>query len=213
MNKGFFISFEGGEGGGKSSQITLLAERLQQDGYEVVRTREPGGPPTAEAIRQILVGEATTALSDLTELLLMNAARAENLDKTILPALAAGKIVLSDRFADSTRAYQGAAGGVTPDIVHAVEEMVVSTHWPDMTFILDLPVAQGFARVHERGEANRFEDKDLSYHDAVRQEFLAIAAKEPERCVVMDATQPLDIISAEIYSMVSKKLTLKVGHG
>lgn len=213
MNKGFFISFEGGEGGGKSSQITLLAERLQQDGYEVVRTREPGGPPTAEAIRQILVGEATTSLSDLTELLLMNAARAENIDKIILPALAAGKIVLSDRFADSTRAYQGAAGGVTPDIVHAVEEMVVSTHWPDMTFILDLPVVQGFARVHKRGEANRFEDKDLSYHDAVRQEFLAIAAKEPERCVVMDATKPLDIISAEIYSMVSKKLTAKVGHG
>ncbi len=203
---GLFISFEGGEGGGKSTQIGLLKERLESQGYETVLTREPGGPPSAEAIRDLLITGKVDRWDDVTEALLMNAARAENLSKTILPALSQNKIVLCDRFADSSRAYQGAAGGIDETVINALENIVVGAHWPDITFILDLPVEDGLARAGGRGDANRFEDKQQSYHEAVRQGFLKIAAAEPERCHVIDARQSIDNIADKIFAVVEKKL-------
>ena len=215
MTTGFFITLEGGEGSGKSTQSVMLAKHLEEHGHEVVLTREPGGAPGAEVIRQLLVTGTTDRWSPLAESLLFSAARDEHLRTTIRPALAQGAVVISDRFADSTRAYQGAAGGADPDLIDTLEKAVVGDTQPDLTFILDLPPQIGIARAVSRqnsdasvsGAEDRFERKTEAFHHALRAAFQAIAKDDPERCEVVNADQPEDAIAAEIWFATAKRLT------
>jgi dTMP kinase len=207
MAQGFFISFEGGEGAGKSTQVRRLAERLAQAGREVVATREPGGSVGAEAIRALLVEGAADRWSPLSEALLMNAARRDHVERLIAPALARGAVVISDRFADSTRAYQGAAGGVPEGFVAALEAAVVGGCRPDLTLILDLPAEVGLQRAARRGAAERrFEEKDLAFHEAIRRAFLKIAADEPDRCLLIDAARDADAVLEDVWRAVEVRL-------
>lgn len=208
MIQGSFISFEGGEGAGKSTQIRRLAERLRAAGHDVVVTREPGGSPGAEAVRELLVNGAADRWSPVTETLLMYAARRDHLERVIRPALAAGKVVLCDRFADSTRAYQGAGGEAPASLIAALEDHVLNGAIPNLTLILDLPAEVGLHRAEARGGAARFESKGLEFHQRLRAGYLEIARKEPERCVVVDADADLDAVTAAIGEAVSQRLGL-----
>lgn len=206
MARGRFITFEGGEGAGKSTQIRRLATRLSQGGGEVVITREPGGSPGAETIRDLLVNGATDRWSPTTEALLMYAARRDHLERTVRPALARGATVLSDRFADSTRAYQGAGGAAPLALIDALETLVLDGDRPDLTLILDLPVDVGLKRAGARGGGEaRFEAKGLAFHERLRDGFLAIAAREPERCVVIDATGDIDAVAEAVWAAVAAR--------
>jgi len=207
MAKGLFITFEGGEGAGKSTQVRRLAERLAGLGREVVVTREPGGTPGAEAIRALLVTGAAERWSALSECLMMNAARRDHVERLIAPALARGAVVISDRFADSTRAYQGAAGGVSPALIEAVEAAVVGDCRPDVTVILDMPVEAGLARAALRGGGeHRFEAKGMAFHAAIRAAFLVIAAAEPDRCAVVDAGPAPDSVADAVWRRLEPRL-------
>lgn len=208
MTKGSFISFEGGEGAGKSTQIRRLAERLRAAGHDVVVTREPGGSPGAEAIRELLVNGAADRWSPVTETLLMYASRRDHLERVIRPALAQGKVVLCDRFADSTRAYQGAGGAAPASLIAALEDHVLSGAIPNLTLILDLPAEVGLSRAEARGGAARFESKGLEFHQRLRAGYLEIARREPERCVVIDADAELDAVTAAISQAVTQRLAL-----
>ncbi|MDP1643111.1 MAG: dTMP kinase [Phenylobacterium sp.] len=204
MNQARFITFEGGEGGGKSTQLRLLAQRLTELGHEVISTREPGGSPGAEAIRDLLVRGEADRWSAMTETLLMYAARRDHLERVISPALARGAWVLCDRFADSTRAYQGAAGGTDLALIAALEVHVLAGVRPDLTLILDLPPETGLTRAVSRaGVETRFESKGAAFHSRLRQAFLDIAAAEPERCRVIDASQALESVTADIWAAVT----------
>ena len=209
MSKGVFITFEGGEGAGKSTQLRLLAERIAATGREVVATREPGGSAGAEALRDLVVSGAVDRWSPTAELLIFYAARADHLERTVRPALARGAVVLSDRFSDSSRAYQGAGGGVDPGLLHALEAGVVARDKPDLTLVLDLPVDQGLARAAARGGDDRFEGKGAAFHQRLRDAFLAIAAEEPSRCVLIDAAQPVSAIAGQVWMQVSERLALE----
>lgn len=209
MSRGVFITFEGGEGAGKSTQLRLLAERLAATGREVIATREPGGSPGAEALRDLVVSGAVDRWSPTAELLIFYAARADHLERTVRPALGRGAVVLSDRFSDSSRAYQGAGGGVDPALLAAVEAGVVGRDKPDLTLILDLPVDQGLARAAARGGDDRFEGKGLEFHERLRRAFLAIAVEEPARCVVIDAARPVADIARSVWSSVAGRLALE----
>lgn len=203
---GKLITFEGGEGAGKTTQLALLADRLEAQGLDMVRTREPGGPPGAEQIRQLLVTGRTDRWSPLTEALLNFAARHEHLQNLILPALQNGQWVISDRFIDSTMAYQGMAGGVGQEVIRMLQDIVVGHHLPDLTIILDLPVGQGLTRADRRGaDENRYERMDILFHERLRQGFLHIAEQEPDRCVVIDGTRSVEMIAKDIWSVVEKK--------
>ncbi|MCI5048687.1 MAG: dTMP kinase [Aquisalinus sp.] len=195
---GIFITFEGVEGAGKSTQISHLASWLSDAGHEVLTTREPGGAPQAEQIRQLLVTGSTDSWTDMGECLLMNAARAEHLARTIRPALDAGKTVLCDRFMDSTRAYQGGAGGIDMSALLKIEAAVVGPMVPDLTLIFDLPVTAGLERARVRGGEDRFEKKGAQYHEKVRAAFLQIAEHEPDRCHVINADQSPDDVSRDM---------------
>lgn len=208
MTQGFFISFEGGEGAGKSTQIRRLAERLQAAGHDVVVTREPGGSPGAEAIRELLVNGSADRWSPVTETLLMYAARRDHVERVIRPALARGAIVLCDRFADSTRAYQGAGGDAPATLIAALEDHVLGGTVPNLTLILDLPAEIGLSRAEVRGGAARFESKGLAFHERLRAGYLEIARREPERCVVVDADAEIDAVTAAILNAVDKRLGL-----
>lgn len=208
MTQGFFISFEGGEGAGKSTQIRRLADTLLAAGHEVVVTREPGGSPGAEAIRDLLVNGAADRWSPVTESLLMYAARRDHLERVIRPALARGAIVLCDRFADSTRAYQGAGGDAPASLIAALEAHVLGGTVPVLTLILDLPAEVGLQRAEARGGAARFESKGLAFHERLRAGYLEIARQEPERCVVIDADAPLDAVTTAISDVVAQRLGL-----
>lgn len=199
MTKGLFITLEGGEGGGKSTQSRKLKDHLEKKGREVVLTREPGGTPEAEKIRTLLVDRAGGNWSPVAECLLLFAARAMHVRDCIAPALAAGKVVICDRFTDSTRAYQGYAGGMDLAVIEHIKTLSIGALEPDVTFILDLPAQTGLARSGRRmaksgGTEDRFENKELAFHEALRQGFLDIAAKNPSRCKVIDATQPIDAV-------------------
>jgi dTMP kinase len=210
VKSGYFITFEGGEGGGKSTQVRRLADRLGRLGVDVIATREPGGSPGAEALRALLVKGDRDAWSPLAETLLLYAARADHLDQTIRPALARGAVVLCDRFADSTRAYQGAAGGVDPAFIQTLEATVVGATRPHLTLILDLPAEEGLRRAGRRGgEETRFESKGAPFHDRLRQGFLAIAKAEPQRCVVIDAAAPADGVEGQVWAAVAPRLGLE----
>ncbi|MBY0423306.1 MAG: dTMP kinase [Parvularculaceae bacterium] len=205
--RGAFISFEGGDGAGKTTQIARLADRLRRAGRDVVTTREPGGAPGAEEIRALLVSGAADRWTPLGEALLMYAARAEHLARTILPARARGAIVLTDRFSDSTRAYQGIAGSLGRAPVDALEALVVGGDAPDLTFILDAGEA-GLARAGARGGDDRFERKGAEYQARVREAFLAIAHDDPRRCVVIDSRRSADEVAADIARHVEARLGL-----
>jgi len=207
MARGYFITFEGGEGAGKSTQLRRLATRLATTGREVVATREPGGSPGAEAIRALLVSGAADRWSAVTETLLVNAARRDHVERLVAPALARGAIVLCDRFADSTRAYQGAGGGAPPALIAALETAVLETLRPDLTLVLDLPVKVGLARAAGRGGGEaRFEAKGAAFHERLRAAFLAIAAAEPRRCAVIDAGQDEAAVETAIWAHVARRI-------
>ena len=208
MRRGCLITLEGGEGTGKSTQARRLSERLQAEGLEVVATREPGGSPGAEEIRALLVAGATERWSSTTETLLLYAARADHLERVIRPALDRGAWVVCDRFADSTRAYQGAAGGASPALLKALEHEVLGPDRPDLTLVFDLPAEAGLARALQRGEARtRFEARDPEFHERLRAAFLEIARAEPERCAVIDARPESEAVAAAIWSVVAERLT------
>ncbi len=206
MARGLFITFEGGEGAGKSTQARLLSERLRAGGREVVLTREPGGSPGAEALRELVVTGGADRWTPLAELLIMNAARDDHLHRTVRPALARGAVVVSDRFADSSRAYQGAGGGVDAAVLAAVEAAVVGASAPDLTLILDLPVEAGLARAAHRGGHDRFEKKGLAFHTRLRDAFLAMAALEPRRCIVLDGELPVAALAEAVWAVVAPRL-------
>lgn len=207
--RGRFVTFEGGEGAGKSTQIRLLAERLRSQGLDVVLTREPGGSPLAEKLRTLLLSGAVADKGPLAEAILFSAARADHVDRLIRPALAAGRWVLSDRFADSTRVYQGAVGAVPMGQVAALERLALNGLSPDLTLVLDLPAATGLARANARrgaDSADRFERDDLAIHEARRRGFLALAKAEPLRIAVIDADAAPEMVAARIWAEVERRL-------
>jgi dTMP kinase len=209
MARGQFITFEGGEGVGKSTQVATLAARLSEQGLEVVRTREPGGSAGGEAIRDLLVRGAADRWSPVTETLLMYAARRDHVERVILPALSRGGVVVCDRFADSTRAYQGAAGGAPAGLIRSLEDHVLEGARPDLTLVFDLPVAEGLRRAASRDHAEtRFEAKGADFHERLRQAFLEIAGAEPERCVVIDAGGAPDEVAKAVWQVVAERLAL-----
>lgn len=201
-----FITFEGGEGAGKSTQAKRLAAALESCGIPVCSTREPGGSPGAEQIRALLVEGEPGRWDALTETLLMFAARVDHLAETIRPALAAGRWVICDRFTDSTYAYQGAGRGLAPSTIAAIETAAVQSFRPDLTFILDVPVETGLSRAGARGEhESRFEQFDRDFHGRLRDFFHALAARQPERCVLIDSTAPPDEVASQIWQRVSTR--------
>jgi dTMP kinase len=205
---GKFITFEGGEGAGKSTQIGRLAERLDAGGRKVVVTREPGGTPTAEEIRKMLLAGLAQELGPDGEAVLFAAARADHVEKVIRPALRAGKWVLSDRFSDSTRVYQAKAES---GVLAALDRVAVGRTQPDLTIILDLAVEVGLARAARRMEAagkkpDRFERDDIALHEARRAAFLAIAREEPQRCVIIDASQSEEATAHDVWQAVAARL-------
>ncbi len=205
MQRGRFITFEGGEGTGKSTQVRRLAGRLKAAyaDVEVVVTREPGGSAGAEQLRDLLVRGEPDRWSPVAETLILAAAREDHLERLIRPALARGAWVVSDRFADSTRAYQGVGGGVSPELIAALEQAVVGQDRPDFTLVLDLPVETGLARAGRRGgPEQRFEHKDLAFHRRLREGYLAIARVEPQRCRLIDAEGEPDEVERAIWSEV-----------
>jgi dTMP kinase len=208
---GRFITFEGGEGAGKSTQIGRLKDRLEKLSQRVLVTREPGGSSYAEEIRAFILGGHAKSLGTFAEALLFAAARIDHLDKTIVPALKSGTHVLCDRFADSTRAYQGSVGNIEPALIDRLEQVTLAGTKPDLTFILDLPAETGLARADERraqrGEGvDRFEDEALSFHQNLRQAFLAIARAHPERCAVINADQSPDEVEAAVWATLRERL-------
>jgi len=211
MARGFFIALEGGEGAGKSTQAQRLAAHLRAAGHEVVLTREPGGAPGAEDIRRLLVTGEPGRWSPLTEALLMYASRDDHLNVTIRPALARGAIVITDRFADSSDAYQGAGGGVSLDTLNALRSMVVGADEPDLTLIFDLPVATGLARAAARGGDDRFESKGAAYHQRLRDAYLAIAARRKDVAVLIDAAQDEEAVAEAIRVRVDAALARRAG--
>ncbi len=219
MASGKFITFEGGEGSGKSTQARLLWDRLKARGIDAMLTREPGGSPFAERVRALLLDPATPSHAALSEALLFYAARADHLDKTIRPALAAGRWIICDRFCDSTRVYQGAAGGLRAETLDTLERLGVVPTRPHLTFILDLPPLEGLARARARGKlaggvgapADPFEGRDPSFHEHLRRGYAAIAKAEPLRCTLVDAAKPTDVVAAEIWTLVEQRLLSGAG--
>jgi len=207
VQRGRFITFEGGEGAGKTTQARLLVERLRARGLDVLQTREPGGSPGAEEIRGIAVSGEADRWSARTETLLMYAARSDHLERTILPALAAGRWVVCDRFADSSRVYQGAGGGTPESLIEALDDAVVNGDQPDLTLVFDLPVEVGLDRAFGRGLfETRFESKGLAFHQKLRDGFLQVAERHPERCVILDATGEVEAVSARLWAVVEERL-------
>ncbi|WP_107329078.1 dTMP kinase [Metapseudomonas otitidis] len=188
---GLFITLEGPEGAGKSTNRDFIASRLRERGVEVLLTREPGGTPLAERIRELLLAPSDESMAVDTELLLMFAARAQHLDRVIRPALEAGQVVLCDRFTDATYAYQGGGRGVSMARIAELERFVQGSLRPDLTLVFDLPVEVGLQRAAARGRLDRFEQENRSFFDAVRQTYLERAAQAPERYRVIDAAKPL----------------------
>ena len=207
---GRFISLEGGEGAGKSTQIRLLAERLRHYGLDVLTTREPGGSPGAEQIRKLLVEGEPGRWDAMTEALLHSAARRDHLRTTVWPALDAGQWVLSDRFADSTAAYQGFGHGLHHSELTALYRLAVGDFRTDLTLILDLPVEEGLRRAAARGGAeDRYEKLDRTFHERLREGFLSIAKADPGRCLVIDASGPPEAVQKLIVAAVFGRFGLQ----
>jgi dTMP kinase len=206
MTRGRFITFEGGEGAGKTTQVRLLAEALRGAGLDVVETREPGGSPGAEQIRELLIHGPSERWEPLTEALLHFAARAEHLRNRVNPALDAGSWVLSDRFTDSTMAYQGYGLGLGREPVEDLRQLVVGALDPDLTLILDLPVAEGLGRAAGRRDGGeRYERMGQDFHERLREGFLDIARREPGRCVVIDAGGTVEQVQDTVRAAVWRR--------
>lgn len=204
--QGRFITVEGGEGAGKSSNLAYIQSLLEAAGKQVLFTREPGGTPLGEAIRELLLGHKHTGMADDTELLLMFAARAEHLQRKILPALTRGTWVLCDRFTDASFAYQGAGRGLSMEKIDELQQFVQGSLRPDLTLLLDLPVDMGLQRAGRRSEPDRFEKESHDFFENVRTGYLQIAAREPGRVQVIDAAQSLELVQAQIKSVIEHYL-------
>jgi len=215
MRNGLFITFEGGEGSGKTTQINRLTQTLAEDGHKVVTTREPGGTPEGEKVRDLLVQREGGNWTPMAETLLLFAARIMHVEKVIKPALADGKIVISDRFTDSTLAYQGYGHDHDLNVIENVRALSLGDFGPDLTIILDIDPEEGLQRSDRRLAAeqfqvkqreDRYEQLDIEFHERLRRGFLEIAGKEPERCHVIPALQDLDAVSAQIADIVCEKI-------
>lgn len=212
---GLFISFEGGEGSGKTTQINKLAEALTEAGHKVVTTREPGGTPEGDKIRDLIVQRDGGQWSPMAETLLLFAARAMHVQKTILPALEDGKIVITDRFTDSTTSYQGHGHGLAIDKIEDIAKLSIDGLKPDVTLILDIEAKAGLERSQRRLASeqlgvnqteDRFERLDISFHEKLRQGFLTIAKDDPKRCHIIDATQDIEEMAQKILDIVTERL-------
>lgn len=207
--RGKFISFEGGEGSGKSTQIKLLAERLATAKLRAIVTREPGGSPGAEIIRHLVLSGMGKLLGPDAETLLFAAARDDHVRTVIQPALSQGTWVLCDRFSDSTRAYQGRLGKVAPGVLNAMQRVTIGDLKPDLTIILDVPVEVGLKRAAARrgaGAPDRFESEDIRFHQDLRDAYRQIAAEDPERCVLIDAAAAPDVVAAQVWTTLRDHL-------
>jgi dTMP kinase len=207
--RGKFISFEGGEGSGKSTQIKLLAQRLEAAKLRAILTREPGGSPGAEIIRHLVLSGMGKLLGPEAETLLFAAARDDHVRTVIEPALTQGTWVLCDRFSDSTRAYQGRLGNVPSGVLNAMQRVTIGDLKPDLTIILDVPVEIGLARAAARrgeGAPDRFEGEDIKFHQDLRDAFRQIAAEDPDRCVLIDATASQDVVAAQVWTALRDHL-------
>jgi dTMP kinase len=207
--RGRFITFEGGEGTGKSTHAAMLAQRLRTLGVGVVLTREPGGSPGAEIIRHVLLSGAAKPLGADAEAILFAAARDDHVRTTIAPALHRGRWVICDRFTDSTRIYQGTLGGVNPALIRGLERVTVGGLKPDLTFVLDVPAEVGLARAEKRrgeGGTDRFEGEALEFHVKLRDAFRLLALSEPDRCVLIDATGMRPTVADQIWKVVNERL-------
>jgi dTMP kinase len=204
MKRGRFISVEGIEGVGKSSNIDVLVQFIEKSGHEVLTTREPGGTPLAEDIRNILMHRGDEPISEITELLLMFAARSLNVSNIIRPALSAGTWVVCDRFTDSSRAYQSGGRGIEMDVVNQLAEWVHGDLWPDLTILLDAPVEIGMARAGNRSKPDRIEREENDFFARVRSCYLRLAADEPERFVVVDTTRPLAVVQEDVAKLAQQ---------
>lgn len=205
--RGLFVTFEGGDGAGKSTQIGLLAERLRENGFAVTVSREPGGTPGAEAVRHVVLDtSAAEPFGPYLEAMLFAAARNDHVEQKIRPALQQGRVVLVDRFMDSTRVYQGASENLDPAFLETLERVAVAGVVPDLTIILDLPPEEGLKRAHARRDpdapADRFEKEDVAAHEVRREAFLKIARREPERCRVVDAAGAPEAVAEKVWEIV-----------
>lgn len=215
MSQGVFITFEGGEGAGKTTQINLLSDALKDLGHTVLMTREPGGTKEAEAIRNLLVQREGGDWDPISETLLLYAARVMHVNQVIEPALSQGHIVICDRFSDSTMAYQGYGRGADINVIQSIEEQSINNFKPDLTILLDIDVKTGLSRSHarlatEQGSEqteDRFERMDVDFHERLRQGFLSIAKAQNKRVIVFDADQNTDILAAQIKQAVLARLT------
>ena len=206
--RGKFITFEGGEGGGKSTQAARMAGYIRSKGLDVLETREPGGTPESEALRDLLVQGDPDRWSALSELLLITAARVEHVNRLIEPALAQGRWVICDRFADSTLAYQGIAGELGLELVEQLQELAVGATTPDVTFLLDLRAEAGLQRAEKRGGAARFEKKGAAFHQTLRDGFLALANENPQRIVLIDGEDSFDNVWEQIEAELKRRFKL-----
>ena len=207
VETGKLITFEGGEGAGKSTQVSLLVERLKSAGRHAVATREPGGSPTAEEIRETLLSGKIKPFGPFAEALLFSIARQDHVDTVISDALARGQWVVCDRFLDSTRAYQGVTGGVPAPVISALERLTLHGLMPNLTIVLDIPVEEGLARARRRrATPDRFESQDFGQHERIRKAFLDIAKEEPARCVVIDARKPEALVAEDVWEAVAERL-------
>jgi dTMP kinase len=208
-HSGLFVTFEGGEGAGKSTQIRRLADLLRRRGHDVLVTREPGGSPGAEAVRHVLLSGAAEASGVRMEAILFAAARSDHVEEVIRPALASGAIVLCDRFVDSSRVYQGATGNLEPELIEALQRVAVNGVVPDCTIILDLPAELGLKRAHKRSSGaapDRFEREEIETHEKRREAYLDIAAADPSRCHVVEADRPEEEVAAAIAAIVEPRV-------
>lgn len=206
MTRGKFITLEGGEGAGKSSNIPFIEAYLRERGIKLLMTREPGGTPLSERIREILLDKQEQHMTSDTELLLMFAARAQHLEQVILPALANGEWVICDRFTDATYAYQGGGRGIARERIGILEQWVQGEFRPDKTLIFDLPVATGLARAGQRSSPDRFEQENLTFFERVREAYLQRAASAPQRYAIIDAAPDLPTVQAQIAAILDTLL-------
>lgn len=203
-----FVTFEGGEGSGKSTAIKSLVDKLQKEGYEIVLTREPGGTPISEQIRDVILNKGNTAMDPVTEALLYAASRRQHVEEKVRPALKEGKIVLCDRFLDSSLAYQGGARGLGMDLILKINEPAINGLWPDVTIFFDLKPEVGLARINANSnrEVNRLDVEKMEFHQKVRASFLELAERYPDRYVIIDASKTPEEVAEEAYDALKVKL-------
>lgn len=204
--KGMLISFEGGEGGGKTTQIVRIRERLSRAGYDVIAVREPGGTAVGEQIREVVLSSKNAGISFTTEVLLFQAARAQIYREIVIPSLKAGKVVLMDRTRDSSVVYQGVVRKFGKELIEQLNNISTQNTYPDVTFLLDVPVEMGLDRRSRAGEVNRLDMEAKNFHEQVRNAYLDLAAEDKKRWIVIDATKPLEKVEEELWNQIEQKL-------